>query len=213
MNSPGAKKKLGRPKGSKNKPKNDEEENNGNDDQNICPDLETILDSNDNKDNTIQWQNAAKKSEQTMRMALAGFKKLREMLNVAIMAAERANTPAQWFDAMTATKSIPQLIFCDDKTGWMDIGYCNFNCNNKCYKFNSKRWICTILHCTREKITACDDKDDVCQAANILRGFADRYFIIHNILINEGKIGNYNKLSDTFNSMSKRRNKSISDNS
>ena len=61
MNSPGAKKKLGRPKGSKNKPKNDEEENNGNDDQNICPDLETILDSNDNKDNTIQWQNAAKK--------------------------------------------------------------------------------------------------------------------------------------------------------
>jgi hypothetical protein len=99
---------------------------------------------------------------------------------------EKANNPKAFLNAINGSvNGSPTLIMCDERNGWMDLSYCKHTCYSKCYKFNTGRWICSLLRCTPEKITACDEKDERCVAWAMIDEFSRRYTDLFNKIAHE----------------------------
>jgi DUF1680 family protein len=125
---------------------------------------------------SVLWTNEATKSKKGLSVALSGLKQLKERIDLVIEMTEKANDLQGYTDAMHGSvNGTVGLVFCDDKNGWMDLTYCRHTCPAKCYKYNTGRWICSLLRCSAEKITMCDERNGKCQAFDIIMGFAERY--------------------------------------
>lgn len=135
-----------------------------------------VEDSVTGEKKTTQWVNEATKAKKSLSMSLRGLKKLREIINLSIIMAEQATDLQGFMDALNGSiNGTAGLITCDDKNGWMDLSFCRHKCPERCYKYNTGRWICSLLRCSNEKITLCDEKNGHCQSFDIIMGFADRY--------------------------------------
>ena len=125
---------------------------------------------------TTQLINEATKAKKSLTMALTGLKQIKERISLVIKMTEEANNLQDFMDAINGSvNTTAGLIFCDDRNGWMDLAYCNTNCPATCYKYNTGRWVCSILRCSNEKITMCDEKDSKCPAFFLIMDFAQRY--------------------------------------
>ena len=159
--------------------------------------IETVVkDSITGEKKTVQWINEATKAKKSLTVALTGLKQIRERIDLIITMTEESENLQGFMDAINGSvHGTTGLIMCDDKNGWMDLNYCRHTCPSRCYKYNTGRWICTVLRCSSEKLTMCDEKDSRCQAFDIVMGFADRYTTLGNRVINEVKNGDHNELS------------------
>ena len=212
-----AKKKRGRPKGSKNKPKRTPVEKPVRTPvrkpvakpTEPCPNLTKALDTileepteeiteEPTEEPTVfkdeitghkkpsQWINEATKAKKSLITALTGLKQIRERIDLVIKMTEEANNLQDFMDAINGSvNTTAGLIFCDDKNGWMDITYCHINCPATCYKYNTERWVCSILRCSNEKITMCDEKDSRCPALSLIMDFAHQYQTLGNKVAHE----------------------------
>lgn len=157
------------------------------------PSSSVVKDEITGEKKTIEWTKYASEAEKTLSLALEGLKKLRETINLCITLTEKSETLRGFADAMNgAINGAPHLIFCENKSGWMDVGYCKHMCKSKCSKYTSGRWICNLLRCSSEKITMCDVGSIRCQSAGIIMRFADKYADVCYSMIREAKRGSNN---------------------